>query len=321
MKKAWLVPLLSAAILACSLPAHAQTYPVKPVKFIVPYPPGGTTDVLARAVAKALFAKWNQPVVIENHGGAGGNIGAEMVYRADPDGYTLLFASPGPLAINKDLYAKVGYEPEKFAPISIVADVPNVLVTGKRLKAQSVQALIELARKEPGKLNYASQGNGSTSHLSAEMLKSMAGINIVHVPYKGSSPALTGLISGETDMMFVELSSVLQHIRAGTLRPLAVAGERRDPLLPDVPAMSEQLPGFVSTTWFAMVAPPRTPQAVVDKLSGDVAAVIKTPELAKLMADINLQAGGTDSAQTQAFLARERERWSKVIRMTGAQVE
>src|SRR6266581_4559675 len=253
--------LAGAMAFALSALAQEQDYPGSPIKIVVPAAPGATTDTLARIIADQLQRKWGQPAIVDNRAGAAGNIGA---------GYAIK-ANPAPLVVNKSLYPKLAHDPDAFGPVSLVGTAPLVLAMHPNGVANSVQQLIAFARANPNRLNYASQGNGTTGHLAAEMFKSLAGVMIVHVPYKSSAPAQTALLSGQVDMMFVELSSVLPQLSAGKLRALAVGGERRSPLLPGIPAMSEVLPGFVALTWFGMVAPPGTPAAIVNKLSAAIA--------------------------------------------------
>lgn len=255
MQKAMGRGLLLAAVLGVSFLAHAQEYPNKPVKIIVPHPPGGTTDLMARMMSEKLREKWDQPFLVENRAGANGNIGAEVVWKAAPDGYTLLLSAPGPLAINKMLYRKLAYDPDTFVPISVVSKSHSVLVVNPGLPAGSLQQLIAFAKANPDRLNYASSGNASTPHLAAELFKSMAGIRMAHLPYKGSGPALADVVAGHVEMVFVELSLALPHIRSGKLRALGIGSEQRKPFLPDVPAISELLPGYLSVTWFGLAAP------------------------------------------------------------------
>ncbi len=313
--------LLLAAIIACAGIAQAEDYPAKTIKIIVPYPAGGTTDALARLFALKLSAKWGQSVIIENRGGANGNIGAEAVWRAAPDGYTLMFTSPGTLTTNKSLYGNIGYEPETFTPVSLIAASSNVLIARNNLAADSLPQLIAYAKAHPEELNYASQGNGSTSHLTAEFFKSAAGVKVTHVPFRGSAPAILELLAGRVDMMFVELSSVLRHIRAGTVRIVAVCSEKRNPLLPDVPAVSEVLPGFVSSTWFALAAPPKTPPAIVNKLSAAAVEILKQPDIAKRLDELSLDAVGSSPAEMAQFTKQETERWDRVIRISGTTMQ
>ena len=321
MKKIIFARILLAAALVFSLAVHAQDYPGNPIRIIVPSAPGATTDALARIIADQFQRKWGQPVIVDNRAGAAGNIGAEYAIRANPDGYTLLFSYPAPLVVNKSLYARLPYDPDEFEPVSLVGTAALVLAVHPKVAANSLQELIALAKANPNRLNYASQGNGTTGHLAAELFKSMAGVSIVHVPYKSSAPAQTDLLSGQVEMMLVELSSVLQYISAGKLRALAVGSEKRNPFLPDVPAMSEVLPGFVALTWFGMVAPPRTPSAIVNKLSAAVVEVMQQPDVAKRLHGLTLNAIGSSPEEMALFLRQERERWGGVIRFAKVKME
>ena len=311
--------LLLAAAIGLGLPAlsAAQNFPTRPIKIIVPSAAGATTDTLARIVAEKLQGKWGQPAIVENRGGAGGNIGAEEVAKSAPDGYTLLFTYPAPLAVNKALYKELGYDPEGFVPVSLVATVPLVLAVGPKVEAANVKDLIAFAKAHPNGLNFASQGYGTSAHLAGELFKSMAGIALVHVPYKGSAPALTDLLGGRIDMMFIELSTVLNQIRAGKLRALAVGSDARNPALPNVPALGETLPGYRATTWFGLVAPPGTSQDIAAKLSAAVAEAIHEPDIAKRLADMSLTAAAGTPAAFADFLRDERKRWGDVIRAAG----
>jgi tripartite-type tricarboxylate transporter receptor subunit TctC len=301
--------------------SQAQTYPAKPIKIIVPSPGGATTDTLARIIAGKLQAKWAQPVIVEDRGGAGGNIGAEEAIKATPDGYTLLFSYPAPLVVNKTLYTKLSYDPDTFVPISLVASAPLVLAVNPKLDATNVRQLIDLAKAHPNQLNYASQGYGTTGHLAGELFKSMAGIKIVHVPYKGSTPALSDLLGGQVQMMFIELSTVLSQVRAGTLRALAVGSKRRNQFLPDVPALAEVLPGFQASTWFGMVAPPGMQAGIVDELSSAVSASVHEPDVEKRFVAMSANVVGDTPAEMTVFLGQERERWGNVIRASGVSAE
>ena len=313
--------LAGAMAFALSVLAQEQDYPGSPIKIVVPAAPGATTDTLARIIADQLQRKWGRPAIVDNRAGAAGNIGAEYAIKANPDGYTLLFSYPAPLVVNKSLYPKLAHDPDAFGPVSLVGTAPLVLAMHPNGVANSVQQLIAFARANPNRLNYASQGNGTTGHLAAEMFKSLAGVMIVHVPYKSSAPAQTALLSGQVDMMFVELSSVLTQLSASKLHALAVGGERRSPLLPGIPAMSEVLPGFVALTWFGMVAPPGTPAAIVNKLSAAIAQTLQQPDVAKRLLGMSVDAIGSTPAEMALFLRQERERWDKVIRATGATAE
>jgi tripartite-type tricarboxylate transporter receptor subunit TctC len=312
------VKLLPYLLLAFVLAAHAQDFPGNTIRIVVSSPPGGGTDILGRLIAEKFRERWNQPVVVENRGGAAGNIGADAVFKSAPDGYTLLIAAQAPLVINKSLYAKLTYDPDAFVPISMVASTPAVLLVHPSVAANSVQELITLAKANPGKLNYATQGIGNSAHLTAELFNSMAGVNTVHVPYKGTAPALLALLAGEVQMLFGELATAGPHLNSGKLRVLAVASERRSPLLPHTPAVSETLPGFVSVTWWGMVAPPGTPAAVAGKLSEGIAYALKQPDVAKRLADMSIEPGGSTPAELLAFMKQERELWGRVIRLTGA---
>jgi tripartite-type tricarboxylate transporter receptor subunit TctC len=321
MKKSVFSRLFLTLLLAVSLSARAEDYPNRPIKIIVPYSAGATTDMMARIVAEKLREKLGQPVIVENHGGAGGNIGAETVSRAAPDGYMLLLSAPGPLVLNKHLYSKLAYDSDAFVPISVIAASNSVLVVNPTLGANTVAQLIALAKANPGRLNYASSGNGSTPHLAAELFNAMAGIQTTHVPYKGSGPALVDVLAGHVDMTFVELSLALPQIRAGRVRALAIGSTKRKSSLPDVPTVAETLPGFLSVTWFGLVAPPKTPVAITNKLSAAIAAALKDPDVVKRFSEMNVDAvGGTPAEMTQ-FMKQESARWGKVIQATGMHIE
>ncbi len=313
--------ILFAVVLAFALTAQAQDYPTKTIKIIVPYPPGGTTDALARILAQTLYGKWAQPVIVENRGGAAGNIGAEAVWKATPDGYTLLFAAPGPFGLNKILDNKLPYDPDAFVPVSVVATSHSVLIVHPKVGVDSVQQLIALAKANPDKLSYASSGNATLAHLSAELFKAMAGVKIAHVPYKGSGPGIVDLLAGHVDMSFVEMGLALPHIRSGKMRAIAISSEKRKPILPDVPAVAEALPGFVSSAWFGMVAPPKTPAAIANKLSAAIAEALKQPDVAKRLTEMNVDAIGSTPAEMVQFTKQDNERWGSVIRSSGMTVE
>lgn len=309
-----------------ALAAHGQEYPSKTVRIIVPFPAGGSADLMPRAVAEKLSEKWGQPVIVENRPGAAGNIGADLVFRAEPDGYTLLSAPPPPLVINKLLYKKLPYDAEKFVPISVIGAIPNVLLVHPKTNVSTVEEFIALAKASPGKLNYASQGNGTTSHLTAELFKSMAGgaagpLGITHVPYKGTAPALADLLGGQVEMMCDNLGVSLAHVRSGKLKALAVASAKRFPGLPDVPALAESLPGFEAVAWFGIVAPPGTPRAIADKVSAGVAQALQHPDVQKRLRDLSAEPMGLTPAQTADYMKRETERWAAVIRTAGVKVD
>ena len=317
-------PVLFAALLSgfpLALPAQAQEYPSKPVRIVAPFAAGGSADLIPRIVGERLSAMWGQPVIVENRPGAGGNIAAEYVYRAEPDGYTLLSSPPSTLIINQYLYANLSYDQSLWVPVSVMVAVPNVLLVNPKVAAKSVQELIAYAKANPDKLNYASQGSGTTSHLTGEMFKTVAGVRIAHIPYKGSAPALTDLLAGQVEMMFDNLGVSMQHVRSGRLRALAVASQHRVASLPDVPAMSEVLPGFESVTWFGVVAPPKTPTPIAERISAAVAEALRSPDTRKRLADLSAEPIGNTPAQMAAFMRKDAERWREVIRSAGVKAD
>jgi len=302
--------------------ATAQEWPSKPVRIIVPFPAGGSADLLPRVVGEKLSEKWGQPVVVENRPGAAGNIGADAVFKAEPDGYTLLSAPPPPLVINRLLYPKLSYDSTQFAPMSVIAAIPNVLLVHPKVAANSVAELVSYARSNPGKLNYASQGSGTTSHLTAELFKSMAGnLQITHVPYKGTAPALADLLGGQVEMMCDNLGVSLPHIRSGKLKALAVASAKRVAGLPGVPTMAETLPGFEAVAWFGVVGPPKTPAAIAEKVSSSIREILALPDVQRRFADISAEPMGLSPAETAAFMKLETERWGAVIRAAGVRLD
>ena len=312
-----------ALIAAGVAPVAAADYPAKPIRIVVPFPPGGTTDILARAVAQKLSEAWSQQVIVDNRPGAGGNIGAELVAKAPPDGYTLVMGTVGTHAINPSLYAKMPYDHVKdFAPVILVAGVPNVLVVNPSLPLHSVRELIDYAKANPGKLNFASSGNGTSIHLSGELFKTMAGVQMTHVPYKGSAPALGDLMGGQVQLMFDNLPSSLALIKAGKLRALAVTSTERAAALPDVPTMAESgLPGYEASSWFGVLAPAGTPHEIVAKLNGAIAAWLATPEAKeKLLAQGAIAAGGTPEAFAK-HIDVETAKWAKVVKASGAKID
>jgi tripartite-type tricarboxylate transporter receptor subunit TctC len=310
-----------AAMLAAWPAAQAQDYPSRAVKIIVPFPAGGTADVMPRIFTEWLAKKWGQPVVIENRTGAAGNIGAEAVAKADPDGYTLLAAPPPPLVINHNLYPRLGYDPTEFVPIVIMGRVPNALVVNAKLPLASVADVIAYAKANPGKLTCATQGNGTTSHLTSELFQLMAGVKFQQVPYRGSAPALTDLAAGTVDLMFDNLGVSLALVRGGQLKLLGVATSNRTAALPDVPTIAETLPGFESGAWFAIVAPPKTPAAIVDKINADVNAALRERDIRERLAQLSAQPiGGTPQA-TAAYMREEIERWAKLIKAANVKLD
>jgi tripartite-type tricarboxylate transporter receptor subunit TctC len=310
-----------AAFMSLS-PVLAQDYPTRSVRIVVPFPPGGTADAMPRIIGDWLARKWGQAVVIENKAGAGGNVGAEVVANADPDGYTLLSSPPPPLVINQNLYPKLGFDPLAFVPISMMAIVPNALVVNPvKITADTVPQFITLARANPGKITSATQGNGTTSHLSSAMFQMLANVQFVNVPYRGSAPALQGLVAGDVDIMFDNLGVSLALVQGGKLKLIAVGTERRMTSLPEVPTIAETLPGFVSSAWFAVVAPPKTPQAIAAKINADINEALRQPDIVKRLADLSAEPVGGTTAAAAAFMRQEVERWGAVIKATGIKLE
>ena len=293
--------------------AIGQTYPSRPVRVIVPFPPGGTADLLSRTTAQKLAASLGQQFIVESRAGAGGNLGAEYVYRAEPDGYTLLATPPHILTVNPLLY-KLNFDPSRFQPVSIIAAYPNVLLATPKLAASKLDELLAQAKQNPGRLNIASQGSGTISHLSAELLKSLASISLTHVPYKGTAPAMTDLLGGQVDLMFDNLITAMPHVKAGKLKILGVGGAKRVAAFPDVPAIAERLPGFHSETWMAYVAPPGTPAEIAAKLSAGIARAVREPDFQKLLTDMQAEPVGNTPSQMADVVRQEMARWGAVIR-------
>jgi tripartite-type tricarboxylate transporter receptor subunit TctC len=310
-----------AALMASPSPAPAQNYPTRAVKIIVPFPAGGTADAMPRVVADYLTRKWGQPVVIENRSGAGGNVGAEAAYKSEPDGYTLLSAPPPPLVINHNLYPKLGFDPLKFQPIAVMGLVPNALLTNPGFPPKSVAEVIAYAKANPGKIISATQGNGTTSHLTSEMFQMMAGIKVTHVPYRGTAPALSDLVGGTANIMFDNLGVSLGQVKGGKIKLLGVATAKRMPTLPDVPTIAETLPGFEATAWFAVVAPPGTPKQIVEKLNADINEALRDPTVVKRLGAMSAQIGGGSTQQTTKFFRSEVDRWHKVIKAANIKLQ
>jgi tripartite-type tricarboxylate transporter receptor subunit TctC len=295
--------------------ANAADYPDRPVKIIVPVPAGGTADAIPRLVADWLSRKWGQPVVIENRTGAAGNIGAEFAYRSAPDGYTLLSSAPPPLVINQNLYPKLGFDPAKFEPIIVMAHVPNALIVNpNNIKASSVAELIAYLRQNPDKVTAATQGHGTTSHLTAELFQLMANVKLRPIPYRGSAPALQGLLAGDVDLMFDNLGVSLPLVEAGKLKLLAVASAQRLPSLSDVPTLAETLPGFEAVAWYAIVAPPQTPKVIVDKINADVNEALRQSELSEPLRKLSAEVFGGSAERAQKYMQEEVDRWGNVIK-------
>jgi tripartite-type tricarboxylate transporter receptor subunit TctC len=322
-----LLAVAAFAVIALA-PAQAQTWPAKAVRIVVPFPPGGTTDIVARSLGVELQRMWQHPVVIENRPGAGGNIGADLVAKSAPDGYTLLMGTVGTHAINAALFAQSGakmpFDPAKdFVPITLAAGVPNVMVVNSKLPVNTVAEFIEYAKARPGQLNMASSGNGTSIHLSGELFKTVTGVYMVHFPYRGSAPAVTDLIAGNMNVMFDNLPSALPHIKSGRLKALAVTSRTRSPALPNVPTIEEAagLKGFDASSWFGLFAPAGTPRAIVDKVQADVAKTLALPEVRERFLAQGADPGGYTPEQFAAFIRAETDKWTRVVKFSNAKVD
>jgi tripartite-type tricarboxylate transporter receptor subunit TctC len=312
---------LIAALLAAPLNAQ-DAYPTRLVKVILPFPAGSTLDALSRIVADALAQKWGQAVVIENISGGGGNIGTDRFARSAPDGYTLMFCPPGPLTINAFLYSDINYDPTKFVPLALLARVPNVLLVRNSLDVNSVADLIARAKVNPGKITYASQGVGSTAFLTAKLFETMAGVTMVHVPYRGAAPALNDIIAGHVDMMFDTIVTSSPLHRAGNAKILAVASPERAAGWLDIPTVAESgLPNFSSITWFGAAAPPNTPTPLAERINKDLVAVLKSGEVDTRLRALMLEPVGNSRADAAQFFASEAARWGKLIKDTGIKAQ
>jgi tripartite-type tricarboxylate transporter receptor subunit TctC len=312
------------ALGALTADARAQNYPNRVVRIIVPFPPGGSVDVTARMLAQKLTDNLGQQFIVENRAGAGGNTGADYVAKSDPDGYTLLHTAPGPLVVNQTLFTKgLPYDPAKdFAPIALFATAPIVLMVNPAVAANNVQELIALAKSQPGKINFASAGPGSTNHLSGELFKSMAKIDIAHVPYRGAGPAMNDLIGGHVQMFFDLLPASLQQINSGKVRALANAGAKRPVALPNLPTVAEQgLSGFDASSWVGLVAPAQTPAPVVTRLSDEIQKILKSPEMIARIHELGSEPGTAFRNDFAAFMRAETAKWGEVIRVSGATAE
>ena len=307
------------ALVGAAPAAGAAGYPDRPVRMIVPFTPAGATDMLARLVGERLGAKLGQSVVIDNRAGAGGNVGAEIAARAAPDGYTLLMGPASIYAISATLYPRLGYDLAKdLTPVSLVANVPHVLLVNNDLPVKSVPELIQFAKKKPGELNIASQGSGTVSHLEAELLKHMAGIEMLHVPYRGSAPAILDLIGGRVHVMFDSIASALPHIRAGKLRAIAVASNTRSSLLPNMPTVAESLPGYSAHSWLGIFVPAGTPQSIVQRLQRDLVAAIDEPKTQARLVEAGFEPKSSTQEDFAKLVRDEMEKWRPVVKMSGA---
>jgi tripartite-type tricarboxylate transporter receptor subunit TctC len=313
---------LSGTFLAASN-VQAQAYPNKPIRLVCPFPPGGAVDIASRAIAQELSKNLGQPVTVDNKPGAGGNIGGAEVARAAPDGYTIFMTTSGIQAINPALYAKMPFDPNKdLIPVSALVSLNNVLVLHPSVKANSVSEVIALAKSQPGAINYASSGSGTSIHMSGEMFKSLANVNMTHIPYKGSAPAMNDLLGGQVMMMFDNIPSAIPHIKSGKLKALATTGAKRDPLLPDLPTLAEAgVAGYESGVWFGLAVPANTPRDVVMKLNAEANKGTKSPEFVKRMTDLGYIIMGT-SPETMAEMNKaEVQRWGPIVKSSGARAD
>jgi len=322
----WLVAactLAAVASIAAPTPAGAQTYPARPVKLVVPFPPGGSLDVAGRLIAQRLTEEWGQPVVVENKPGAGGNIGADLVAKSAPDGYTILLGALSTHAVNPNLYSKMPYDAAKdFAPITLIATTPNVLVVNAALPVGNVREFIAYTKANPGKLAFGSGSNGSAGHLAGELYKIETGTDAVHIPFKGGAPATQALLAGDTQFMFDNLANAMAQIKAGKLKALAVTTAERSKLAPELPTMAEAgLPGFDISTWYGLFAPAGTPGPIIAKWNADVARILITPDVrAKFIADGAEPAPDTPEQFAQ-FIARELAKYARIVKLSGAKVD
>jgi tripartite-type tricarboxylate transporter receptor subunit TctC len=324
MMKHKLLLALCIAGAAGATPALADTFPAKPVTLVIPYPPGGPTDAMARTVAAEIRDKLGQTMVVENRAGANGNIGAEYVARAEPDGYTLMFGTSGPLAINASLYRKIGYHPVKsYAPVIRVGYLPNILVVHPSVAAKTVPELVAYAKANPGQLTYASSGNGASSHLAGVLFNSIAGTDFLHVPYKGTGPALNDLLGGQVTMSFTDVLTAKPHVEAGKLRALGVTTTTRSQALPDVPTVAEQgFKGYDISVFFGVVAPAGTPADRIATLNKAFAQVLESDKVKALFASQGLEPASDTSPQALGkFIAEETSKWAEVVKQSGAQID
>ena len=323
-----LTVLAAAFAFAATPPAHAQSWPSKTVRIVVPFPAAGTTDIVARAVGAELQKMWGQSVVIDNRPGAGGNIGADAVAKSPPDGYTLLMGTVGTHAINQALFVQNGqkmpFDPVKdFVPVTLCAAVPNVMVINPKLPVNSVAEFIQYAKANPGKMNMASSGNGTSIHLTGELFKTMTGVYMIHLPYRGSAPALTDLIAGNVNVMFDNLPSAMPFIKSGRLKALAVTSKNPSPARPGVPTIEEAagLKDFDASSWFGLFAPAGTPRAIVDKIQSDVAKALATAEVRERLVSQGAEPGGNTPDQFAAVIKAETEKWARVVKLSTAKVD
>lgn len=302
--------------------AGAQAFPSKPLRLIVPFPAGGPTDVQARVVAQEMSKILGQQVVVDNRAGAGGNVAAEVAAKSAPDGYTVFFATGGTHGINPNLYKKLPYDPVKdFDPVVFVATSPNVFVAHPKFPANTIPELIDYARKNPGKINYATAGNGTTTHMSGELLKSLTGIDIVHVPYRGGAPAMNDLLAGQIELMTDGLPSSMPHIKAGSIKALGVTTAKRADSAPEVGTVAEAVPGFEAAAWFGLVVPKGTPKEAIDKLNAEANRALRSEEVRKRYAELGAEPVGGSPQDLERQIASELQKWAEVVKSTGARVD
>jgi len=314
--------VVSACLFAASH-AAAQNYPERPIRVIVGVPAGGTPDVMARMITTGMSRVLGQPLVVDNRGGAGGLIGSETAAKAAPDGYTLFVSSPGPLTILPHMHSQLGYDPQKaFAPIGLIASNPFMLITHPSVPAKTVKELVALAKTHPGKLNYASAGSGAANHLAMELFKSMAGVNITHVPYKGAPQAVTDVLAGHMNMMFNSIPPVLAHVKAERIRALGVGSSKRAAQLPEVPTINEAgVPGYEAITWFGLLVPANTPKPIVARVSDAFAKAINAPETRSALETQGAEPGSANATEFGALIRREYERYARVVKISGAKID
>jgi len=311
----------AVALPAVSRVAMAQTYPTRPVRLIAGFPPGGGVDITARLIGQALSERLGKPFVIENRAGAGSNIGTEMVVRASPDGYTLLLVATTN-TVNETLYEKINYNfISDIVPVASISRVPNVMVVPFSFPAKTVAEFIAYAKASPGKITMGSEGNGGTSHISGELFKMLAGVNMLHIPYRGAAPALTDLLAGQVEVMFATMPAAIQYVRAGNLRALAVTTRARSDALPDIPAVGEFVPGYEAVTWYGIGAPKKTPPEIVERLNKETNAAIADPKLKARFADLGAEPLSMTSGQFAKFIVEETEKWGKVVKSAGIKAE
>jgi tripartite-type tricarboxylate transporter receptor subunit TctC len=305
------------------IPAHGQAYPSRPIRLVVPFPAGGPLDAAARDIGNRLTEAWGQPVVVDNRPGAGGNIGADLVAKSLPDGYTLLMGALSTHAVNVSLFDKLTFDPVKdFAPITLVAVTPNVLVVNPAAPAHNVKELVAYARANPGKLSFASGSNGSAGHLAGELFKMTAGVDMIHVPYKGAAPAMQALLGGQVNLMFDNLASAMPQVKAGKLRALAVTTAHRSALVPELPTMAESgVSGFDIYTWYGLLAPAGTPKAIVDKLQGEVTKILRAPEMKERLNGQGAEPAPTTPEQFAGLIRSEIPKYAKIVKDSGAKVD